>query len=1380
MEEDLEIPRSFTLTPDEPQRRFEIPLILVGGGIGEIGLHATATESDGAVLPVSATQQIGVEEGLRVSLVLTDRESRDEMRMGDEFGVRLTVKAPSDGSGLTEVAFADPEGLSLPMPLEIVEAPESTEIGSLKAGEEFFMEWRLRAAHPGRFVLGHHQVSGRTAEGETLLSNQAELNGSVSGFLVEIIYPEDPLELEREDDNADPEDGANGVGYEPLEFEVKVMVSVPKQGETIEKVSLQGFDASDGGLDIDLVQATGIESEPWIDVQPQPVPNPVWVSQRSSIGTLKEKLEPGGDPSEFVVTVTAERPGTFDMAALITASPEGGGNTITGRGAKVVDIKGDIVLAMELEVVNQPARITEGEAVEITGIVENISLTETIRLDPLIVISSGQGVPRGPVALDDPLPPVGSPGIFNPELEPGESERFRLRVNTVSLPGFDQHHLARQSVIIDFAVSGKIVDIEGEKRDLDQESTQVEWGNGRHEVDGAVFLRAEVERDFRPTQVLDPDTFFTIAAGEALENLVRGGGDFVLGIPDLLAGIPPALYEIADLSGQYHVEKQIASHNAARYLWAWMDLQVDIWANVDTAQREQQFQLISDELAFYYGDKFESAEQVRQLVNQEITGYLTRVVDYQQRAYDTSGYGYNVELAEIVGEPFRPIGSLAVEEAAGAVAIASWLGRTSRSTKILDEVAQEKELFLARSAREADGATAAMARAGDPRAVEKPDPMRALRASTPLTQRHARDVWGVDRVSDESLIKMTDVKSGGMPIFVAIRSRADETIEWMNTRLGIVPKPMTFKPKNVNADDVAYLGYRDGVGYGDANGIGAGDRGATLLAEPIPRDVVKKRLKNVDEVTRKRVLERHAERWDEWYGHTDFTSHVIDKAESKFWALSNRMSVEEVNGRLVRKGTLDVPRRGSVPQPDINLDTVGPGVLDARKFEFRQVKSPPDDDLFDGGRQYFECWVEDDLGTASGPGVLRRIAGDIDTVAVGMADGSALPVAHGFSETVAKNMLHGIQAQHPWSSSLSRDALFEKFVNDGSHRWHKDPAKRGEPLIIYVNGERRVGWFHPTRAITKENPLKGFMWVDGGTGDVDNVIRFQRDMRGSLADVGKVNPPLVKPMTSFLREVLIRLGAESGEDLIATCAIETAKTSGTVYRLSKNTVFQRRNDDGSWSDANPAAGCDDGSIVVVPETFLTDTAKPGDVTLKIVNELLGFDWREMFAVGDHVVIDPGTPNEETRKVTGHGSLILDRPLTLPHDSMTRVISLGPVPDDTDADGLSDQRELEIGTDPILPDSDGDGLEDATELARGTNPLVSDWIPPAPDSSLLIQRRLSGEWELSWPETGNTLQFSPSMAPGTWRQLEIGTPSDGRMRWLIPRQDGRQFYRLRQQ
>lgn len=66
----------------------------------------------------------------------------------------------------------------------------------------------------------------------------------------------------------------------------------------------------------------------------------------------------------------------------------------------------------------------------------------------------------------------------------------------------------------------------------------------------------------------------------------------------------------------------------------------------------------------------------------------------------------------------------------------------------------------------------------------------------------------------------------------------------------------------------------------------------------------------------------------------------------------------------------------------------------------------------------------------------------------------------------------------------------------------------------------------------------------------------------------------------------------------------------------------------------------------------------------------------------------------------------------PTEEPTSTPEPTPTPDaatlDTDGDGLTDVRELEIGTDPNVADTDGDGLNDGEEVdVHGTNPFQID-------------------------------------------------------------------------
>ncbi|MBN1148839.1 MAG: FHA domain-containing protein, partial [Anaerolineales bacterium] len=73
-------------------------------------------------------------------------------------------------------------------------------------------------------------------------------------------------------------------------------------------------------------------------------------------------------------------------------------------------------------------------------------------------------------------------------------------------------------------------------------------------------------------------------------------------------------------------------------------------------------------------------------------------------------------------------------------------------------------------------------------------------------------------------------------------------------------------------------------------------------------------------------------------------------------------------------------------------------------------------------------------------------------------------------------------------------------------------------------------------------------------------------------------------------------------------------------------------------------------------------------------------------------------------------------------SNEKELALGTLPNkrDTDEDGLDDANELDRGTQPLKPDTDGDGLKDGAEVASGINPLSpdsdGDGIPDSQDEN----------------------------------------------------------------
>lgn len=95
--------------------------------------------------------------------------------------------------------------------------------------------------------------------------------------------------------------------------------------------------------------------------------------------------------------------------------------------------------------------------------------------------------------------------------------------------------------------------------------------------------------------------------------------------------------------------------------------------------------------------------------------------------------------------------------------------------------------------------------------------------------------------------------------------------------------------------------------------------------------------------------------------------------------------------------------------------------------------------------------------------------------------------------------------------------------------------------------------------------------------------------------------------------------------------------------------------------------------------------------------------------------------------------------------------------DADGDGVTDEREAELGLDPAVGDSDGDRLADGDELALGTDPAVPDTDgdryldgdevtegkDPLDPASVIY----TGGWPYWWDKDGITASDTSTAEPG---------------------------------
>ena len=120
------------------------------------------------------------------------------------------------------------------------------------------------------------------------------------------------------------------------------------------------------------------------------------------------------------------------------------------------------------------------------------------------------------------------------------------------------------------------------------------------------------------------------------------------------------------------------------------------------------------------------------------------------------------------------------------------------------------------------------------------------------------------------------------------------------------------------------------------------------------------------------------------------------------------------------------------------------------------------------------------------------------------------------------------------------------------------------------------------------------------------------------------------------------------------------------------------------------------SPTVVPNSATTDTLRMDDVPFPV---------------------DPTLPSAAVSDPASDLPIDLPPPVVTPPpgaaipppESVTPTASVPPTSStDTDNDGLSDQREVEIGTDPRTADTDGDAIHDGDEVLKyGTNPVDRD-------------------------------------------------------------------------
>ncbi len=1185
---------------------------------------------------VAAPELVG---GLRLR---HDDESDTTTRfdLDEEFTVELSAAA-SSGLGDLDVSISAIGLFGGAQNLDVLEGPTPAipQDVALEPNQRVTYSWRVKAAAAGRFRVAA-LLTGTDAIGRTLAPAELEANGSVSGLTVEIILPEDtkldPLE-DGEGEDADGDGLADDPGFAVKTVPVKVKVTADEAGSGVENVSLLGIESKASVLDIDLVRP-GAEPGLWVDVIPQPLPFPWSVATLPVVPPEDIDLE-AGESYTFELEIEGDRPGTYELTAVATAAS--GAASVTGHGSGILAVVGDPILSVQLSIDSIHGQInpsvTEGRLLQMTGRLENISIDERIEMAPLRLKVEG-GLFVGPVELTEALPTAGEVTEFAPTLLPEIPDNravFTGGVLVESVPGFGWDSVLNPHARLDVAFSGEVIDADGNRRPLVETDVVIEWGIGETKVNGKTFLEARIDPVPIPAKDIDPGSLAARLGEYGASRAAEGFANFGTSSLDMFKQTWERLK-----SGDLDPNLQ---NKLIRYGWTIGEHYLTLYRNLPEDSKQEIANAVADDMAKKFSDTYDSGAAAKGAVDQAVQGFFTSL-DRASSDAGTSTVDGNVDLlADALTRAVPAVSAALAEELTGAALIA-WFSKANKA-KYLDEVveaveAQErKDLFVPRDLIRRTAADAG----SDPRLMRAgPRELKSLPAAVKLAPESALLGWAVDRISDSNMRRLTDWKNGGLPIVIAIRSRADETLIWLDTQLGIALKPFLMKQKNVGRIDCEFLGYRCGSGYG------VGDVGSVALAEPIPYDLMKQRIANVDSVTQTVVEDRWLERWKEWHGD-DYPSTTppagkISKRQELFDKAFTVRTLED--GTVVREGFIDVPKRNTVPIPGDNIDTMGAAsVMEERAFQLRKVPNPPDGILVD--RDYFEVWMEDV------DGVLKRVGGDIDIVAVTDLGGSTLSAQR--AENVAVNLQHAIDAQHPWSSTLKFEGPRKEFLD--AHKWDPDPLKRGEPLLVYVDGEARTGWFDPAKSISYENPLDSMLFLKGGPDpsvQVTDLVQYQSDLRNKLPNPTDIAVPGYEPPKLRISKTL-RGAGETG-----ICTVQTGRQiAATAFRLTVAGKLTRWLN-GLWVEADPATSCSGGSVVVLPETGLKGPAAAGTTRLPVFNASdLGLD-ESMFQVGDEIIVGLGTDHEESRFIVGFGSILIDTPLEFDHAAGEAVLVIRPV------------------------------------------------------------------------------------------------------------------------
>ncbi|MEE9325772.1 MAG: PKD domain-containing protein [Cocleimonas sp.] len=975
-----------------------------------------------------------------------------------------------------------------------------------------------------------------------------------------------------------------------------------------------------------------------------------------------------GESVEVEFQGQAQDDGKVKLKFKVTGESDGAESF--GLGTAIVNVSSDILLYNEDEVSlsntittpqgNKVFMINGGDKWKVTIRLENRSAEKTLDVD-LLPVTRGNSSYAVPVPLGFDAPDVTCPIGVRRTLEPGERETFIAEVFS-SPDGAPKGEVGYLLT----AWSHEISEIDNGGSVPERENILVKLDNDKQVLvqEGAAVVKPGTHETFHSTLVEIRDEPFDeeVSYGEWVGGFAKSG-------LNVFAEVIYLLPVLIDLSTD--------AIKAGAKPWKYPDY----------------YSAAADKTAALLNDTYVNlGDAGREALRLGVIDSLTKA---GWKAVDAS-----VAFNKAIEDVWSP---LQVAHAKGdSLAVANWYGGLSGNVA---SVVAGPETLLAKAAGRLSICKAVAFKAGKEAAVKiSPRAVSAIRkgatgarAIAELTSatlktmpngallrfRHARSLFGVDIATHNKLIEFTQK----WKIVAVFRSRGKGAIQRLKSGR-YSPKPQAIKAKNVSHIDRDWLGFKTS---GAPNGVPDGVTDLVdevAIRKPPKWNDVEAALK-ADGQSNEFIQEVRAR-------HTKRTKEFDE--EFARWNGFSKDGVPYPNSQT------GVDFRENVDWGDFT-DKSSP--LKNLNFEVETIIAA------DGGIIYRPKIIKPD-------GTKQFVTGDMDPMAFLNPDGSPLNEAQ---RLALYKELPDLDIQHPesmtWTNDKGRNDYFHEFgsLNPDS-----------EAMIAYLpNGTQMSTRFNTGKSWIDPKNIERSKWFFSG---LHAVIRSEEATPVDISPIEyqRIN---ISPNTTFINDsncpgskALKSIGKQVAAREDSGCTVEmTRDADAPTLRLTDESIIEKWTEENGWEPYKNQSP----TIKMAPQTLITTESEAGTNTLEIRSDaemlvVAGED--EWFSEGDHVVIDPGGPNQEFATVSGFGSLIFSDPLQNSHEPGEWIsIVTAAVLADSDNDGIPDNNDafpnnpfetVDTDNDGIGnnadSDDDNDGFSDAAETAAGTDPLDSNSRP----------------------------------------------------------------------